>query len=33
MKVSTVIQELKKLNPDEDIVVSWFDTFLLIEYD
>jgi predicted HNH restriction endonuclease len=25
MKVSTVIQELKKLNPDEEIVVSWFD--------
>lgn len=25
MKVSTVIQELNKLNPDEEIVVSWFD--------
>ena len=25
MKVSTVIEELKKLNPDEEIVVSWFD--------
>jgi hypothetical protein len=25
MKVSTVINELKKLNPDEEIVVSWFD--------
>ena len=25
MKVSTVIQELRKLNPDEEIVVSWFD--------
>jgi hypothetical protein len=25
MKVSTVIKELKKLNPDEEIVVSWFD--------
>jgi hypothetical protein len=25
MKVSTVIQELNKLNPNEEIVVSWFD--------
>jgi hypothetical protein len=25
MKVATVIDELKKLNPNEDIVVSWFD--------
>jgi hypothetical protein len=25
MKVSTVIEELKKLNPEEEIVVSWFD--------
>ena len=25
MKVSTVINELKKLNPDEEIVISWFD--------
>jgi hypothetical protein len=25
MKVSTVIDELKKLNPDEEIVVIWFD--------
>jgi len=25
MKVSTVIDELKKLDPNEEIVVSWFD--------
>jgi hypothetical protein len=25
MKVSTVMEELKKLNPDEEIVISWFD--------
>ena len=25
MKVSSVIEELKKLNPDEEIVISWFD--------
>ena len=25
MKVLTVIEELKKLNPDEEIVISWFD--------
>ena len=25
MKVSTIIEELKKLNPDEEIVASWFD--------
>lgn len=25
MKVSTVIEELKKLNPNEEIVISWFD--------
>jgi len=24
MKVSTVIDELKKLDPNEEIVVSWF---------
>jgi len=25
MKVSSVIEELKKLNPNEEIVISWFD--------
>jgi hypothetical protein len=25
MKVSSVIEELKKLNLDEEIVISWFD--------
>ena len=32
MKVSTVIEELKKLNPDEEIVVSWFDKQIYQDY-
>ena len=32
MKVSTVIEELKKLNPDEEIVVSWFNKQIYQDY-